>query len=68
MLHKNHEVEEQNRQLQLMVNNSVTENMDLKNRQRKTEDELDKIIARLEKQDSELGELKKLIRENVKQN
>jgi len=34
------EVEEQNRQLQLMVNNLVTENMDLKNRQRKTEEKL----------------------------
>jgi len=62
------EIEEQNRQLQLMVNNLVTENMDLKNQQRKTNDELDKIITRLEKQDSELGELKKLIRERTNQN
>jgi hypothetical protein len=46
----------------------ITENMDLKNRQRKTEDELDKIITRLEKQESELVELKKLIGETVKQN
>jgi len=61
------EVEEQNRQLQLMVNNLVTENMDLKNHQRKTEDDLDGIIARLEKQDSELGELRKLIRERTSQ-
>jgi integrase len=43
------------------------ENIDLKNRQRKTEDDLDKIITRLEKQDSELGELKKLIRERTNQ-
>lgn len=62
------EVEEQNRQLQLMVNNLVTENMDLKNRQRKTDEELDRIIARLQKQDSELDELKKLIRERTSQN
>jgi len=61
------EVEEQNRQLQLMVNNLLTENMDLKNRQRKTEDELDKIIVQLEKQDNELGELKKLIHERTRQ-
>jgi len=43
------------------------ENVELKNQQRKTEDDLDKIIARLEKQDSELGELKKLIRERTSQ-
>jgi len=51
-----------------MMRRLEDENMDLKNQQRKTEDELDKIIARLEKQDSELGELKKLIREGTSQN
>ena len=66
------EVEESKSELQSMVNHlqmkSIRleeENIDLKNQQRKTEDELDKIIARLEKQDSELGELKKLIRERT---
>lgn len=66
------EVEQSKSELQSMVNHlqmkSIRleeENLDLKNRQRKTDEELDKIIARLEKQD---GELKKLIRENVKQN
>jgi len=43
------------------------ENIDLKNQQGSMEDDLDRIITRLEKQDSELGELRKLIRENVKQ-
>lgn len=43
------------------------ENVELKNRQRKTDEELDKIITRLQKQDTELGELKKLIRERTSQ-
>jgi len=51
-----------------MMRRLEDENIDLKNQQRKTDDELDKIIARLEKQDSELGELKKLIRERTSQN
>jgi len=50
------------------IPNNYGKNIDLKNRQRKTEGELDKIIARLEKQDSELIELRKLIREALKQN
>ena len=69
------EVEESKSELQSMVNHlqmkSIRleeENIDLKNQQRKTEEELDKIITRLEKQDSELGELKKLIRERTNQN
>jgi len=49
------EVEQQNRQLQLMVNNLVTENMDLKGRIQKTEDKLSDI-------ERTLGELRKLIK------
>jgi len=53
--------------LQQQLEDSRLENRLLKDRQRNTEDELDKIITRLEKQDSELGELKKLIRERTSQ-
>jgi integrase len=44
------------------------ENIELKNQQRKTDEELDRIITRLEKQDSELGELRRLIRERKSRN
>jgi len=44
----------------------ITENIDSKSE--KTHDELDRIIAWLQKQDSELGELRKLIRERTSQN
>lgn len=45
----------------------ITENMNLQNRHRSMEDNLDRIIGQLEKQDSELGELRKLIRERRSQ-
>lgn len=47
------EIEQQNRQLQIMVNNLVTENMDLKQRIQSTEKKLD--------------ELERLIREALEQ-
>jgi len=50
--------------LQKQLEDSRLENRFLKNRQRSMEADLDKVITRLEKQDSELGELKKLFREN----
>ena len=51
------EVEQQNRQLQIMVNNLVTENMDLKGRIQKTENKLSDI-------EKTLGELRKLVTES----
>lgn len=54
--------------LRQQLEDSRLENRLLKNRQRNMEDDLDRIIARLEKQDSELGQLKKLIRERTIQN
>jgi len=53
--------------LQQQLEDSRLQNRLLQNRQRSMEDDLDRIIARLEKQDSELGELKKLIREALTQ-
>ena len=53
--------------LQQQLEDSRLRNRLLEQKQRKTDDELDKIITRLEKQDSELGELKKLIRERTSQ-
>jgi len=54
--------------LRQQLEDSRLQNRFLEQKQRKTDDELDKIITRLQKQDSELDSLKKLIRERTSQN
>jgi len=54
--------------LQQQLEDSRLQNRLLEQKQRKTDDELDKIITRLQKQDSELDELKRLIRAGTSHN